>query len=152
VALDGAGHHGPARKTELRALLLRYRERRGWTQDDLAARVGDRVTRSAIAHYETGRTLNPSIAILARIKAALGIPDDEWNAALWTDAQEMAPTPVAAARAARLSSEPSRRRLSRALAADREWLDDADRSMLQDLRELVPALKRLVSDGGRTGA
>jgi transcriptional regulator with XRE-family HTH domain len=56
--------------TRLAADLKRLRERRGWTQDDVAAKVD--VSRSYISLIEKGARQNISLEVLERITKALG--------------------------------------------------------------------------------
>lgn len=46
------------------------REQKGWTQDELAAKVN--VKQAAISHIETGRA-NPTLLILENLARALGV-------------------------------------------------------------------------------
>ena len=50
--------------------MVEERERHGWTQADLARRVG--VTRQTINDYESRRRANPDEKILVKISRALG--------------------------------------------------------------------------------
>lgn len=52
------------------ARLRRFRERRGWSVDDLAGKAG--VSRQAISSWETSKAL-PTPALLKRISAALRV-------------------------------------------------------------------------------
>ncbi len=55
--------------------LNQLRERKGLTQDQLAAKVG--VTRVYITQLETGARANPSIPVLKRLAQALGVALDD---------------------------------------------------------------------------
>ncbi len=63
---------------QLGYLVKLHREARSLTQEDLAARCGRRVNRSAIAHLEQGRRL-PSPEGLQAVAEELGIPDAIWR-------------------------------------------------------------------------
>jgi transcriptional regulator with XRE-family HTH domain len=49
-----------------------HRQRRGWTQQELAGRAG--LTHETISNYETGKRRNPSLAIAEAIAGALEVP------------------------------------------------------------------------------
>lgn len=54
--------------------LIATREKKGWTQSDLARASG--VTRQTINDYESRRRVKPDIEMLWKISKALGYPDD----------------------------------------------------------------------------
>ena len=53
-------------------MIKALRDGKGWSQRDLAQRVG--VTDAYIAMLETGKRKNPSLVILQRLAKALGVP------------------------------------------------------------------------------
>jgi transcriptional regulator with XRE-family HTH domain len=55
----------------LSLILRRQREAKGWSQEELAARV--KVTQGFIAQLEAGDK-SPSLALLRRLAKALGVP------------------------------------------------------------------------------
>ncbi len=69
---------------DIGAALKRLRERRGWTQRDLAAQSG--LSQSYIAkleppnrpgEYKSSRQINPSLAVLGQLAEAFGIPIEQ---------------------------------------------------------------------------
>ncbi len=56
-------------------MLKRLRERKGWTQDQLAQKA--RVTRPYVTMLEAGARKAPSVATLKRLARALGVPVTE---------------------------------------------------------------------------
>jgi len=61
-----------SRYEELGVLVRRARESKGWTQKDLAERVG--VSRPSITQLERGNVTYPRLPVLASIAAQLDIP------------------------------------------------------------------------------
>lgn len=55
------------------------REDRGWSQDELAARLGDGINRSKIAHLEQGRRLPAESGVLEKICTSIGVPQKYWQ-------------------------------------------------------------------------
>jgi transcriptional regulator with XRE-family HTH domain len=60
---------------ELRRVIQRLREGKGFTQRDLAAKA--KVTPGYIAQLEMGLKKNPSLPVLKRLAKALGVPVTE---------------------------------------------------------------------------
>lgn len=56
-------------------MIKALRDGKGWSQRDLAQRVG--VTDAYVAMLETGKRKNPSLTILKRLAKALGVPVTE---------------------------------------------------------------------------
>jgi transcriptional regulator with XRE-family HTH domain len=59
----------------LKTVLKLLRERKGWSQAELAKRAD--VTDAYIAQLETGARENPSLDVLKRLARALGVPAAE---------------------------------------------------------------------------
>ena len=59
----------------LATVLMKLRESKGVTQEDLAKRA--RVSRGYLAALEAGHKKNPSLEILKRLARALGVPVTE---------------------------------------------------------------------------
>jgi len=60
---------------KLSRMLKELREEKGWSQRDLAYKA--KVTGAYIAMLETGKKVNPSVAVLKRLAKALGVPVTE---------------------------------------------------------------------------
>ena len=56
-------------------MVRELRERKGWTQEDLAKRA--KITRSHLSLLEAGHRRNPSLEVLKRLARALGVPVGE---------------------------------------------------------------------------
>lgn len=59
----------------LDVMLRRLRQRKGFTQDQLARRA--KVDRGYLAQLETGHKVNPSLPVLRRLARAIGVPVTE---------------------------------------------------------------------------
>ena len=57
--------------TPLRLKIREFRDAKGWTQDDLAAKAG--VRRATISDMENGKTQRVDLPVLERIANALGV-------------------------------------------------------------------------------
>lgn len=53
-------------------MIREIREKRGWTQNELARRSG--VKQSVLSYIESGKTKHPRIDTLTAIALALGVP------------------------------------------------------------------------------
>ncbi len=60
---------------KLRTVLRELRQKREWSQAELAAKAG--VTDAYVAQLETGKKKNPSLEVLRRLAKALGVPVTE---------------------------------------------------------------------------
>ena len=58
----------------LGAVILAQRKRQGWTQEDLAARIG--VSKGAVSKWETGQSY-PDLPLVPRLAALFHITVDE---------------------------------------------------------------------------
>ena len=77
----------PSRR-KLGQIVREARLRRGWSQERLAAEVGDNMTQADVSHLEIGRTKLPHRRRLDAIAAALGIaPGELLGASDWAKAE-----------------------------------------------------------------
>lgn len=53
-------------------MIKKLRERRGWTQSELARKAG--IKQGVLSDIETGKTKHPRIDTIAAIAQALGVP------------------------------------------------------------------------------
>lgn len=66
------GWEVPPKPAQFGSILRDFRERKGWSQDELGERAD--ITQSMVSAYETGRTQEPDPEIVSRIENALGLP------------------------------------------------------------------------------